>query len=330
MIRNHQSLKSSFADQLYAQWQREDRSVPCWVPSLVSQLQIDGGNFRLRGLARRLEALSLPCDPLRGELAPPIELAVVVAPKDFATAAHAIDGALLHSRNPIVTIRMITPAHSLSQAKRQFKHRFGIGVDVLADEECLSEASRKLLRSRFEARYGWVLQQFLCVWAVINGSHSATLIIDADTVLTRDRTFFGNARQILPVSIEYHEPYFRLVRRLGIWQSVSRHSHVVHHMLQQAAVWKMILSKVSDGSLEDLVKSVVSLAERDQGSALSVDYELYAQGLLHVSPSLAIETKWSNLSLRMSGITQFDDWLTHSKLPQKYFSVSCHSHGLNL
>ncbi len=301
--------------------------MPSWLPRLLTCLPTGYGDFRLTGLGRRIEALSLPSDPLSEELAPAIELAVIVAPKDFATVGLAIEGALEHSRNPITTVRMVTPSHSLGEAKLRFQRRFGVDVDIYADEDCLSRKSRSLLESKFAERYHWALQQFLCIWAVMNSSRPSTLVVDADTVLTRDRTFLGNSSQILPVSLEHHEPYFRLVSRLGIAQRVSRHSHVVHHMLQQAKVWKAILARVADGSLEGLVDSVVSLAESNEHSALSVDYELYAQGLLMLAPTEAVEVKWSNLSVTCLNLNQIEQELYCSKGWDEYFSVSFHRHN---
>lgn len=318
-------MRNKFVDRVYDQLQRVDRKPLFQSDHLWATLQKVSNERRIEGVSRRMQALSLPLDPLRFENPPPIGALVVAAPKDFSTLSLVLEGLIMNSRNPITEIALVVPDSAIHEARAAVGSKVKAPVIVTAENDLVSEECRKLLHSTFSHRYGWILQQFLIIAGVVTSSERGIIVVDADTVLTRPRTFLDeNYRQILPVSLEHHFPYFQFLGQLKSTYPCSWNSHVTHHMLQQPTVWREILNDVCGGSLQALVDSACAFASPVENSPLCVDYELYAQGLMKLHPRLAIEVKWSNYSRPLSPAEATPTYLELASKYSKYFSVSLH------
>jgi len=105
-------------------------------------------------------------------------------------------------------------------------------ITVLAQETLGSGYSdplkSKLDKSSNPSRYGWYLQQFFKIEALINSSAGKLVIWDADCVPVAEISLFDSSG--LPIYMtagEFHAPYFEMIERLLGITRVQNHSFVI-------------------------------------------------------------------------------------------------------
>jgi hypothetical protein len=323
MIRD---LRNGVADGLYAHYQRADRSPPLWA-SRTTVAVAGQDSDRTSGLNLRLEALRLPVSPLGDRSAQPLELLVVVAPKDFDILPLSLEGAFANSGHPISRASLIVPASGLREATliaERFSDR--TRVSVLCEDDVISESLREKLRERFTTRYGWILQQLLCVAYVSASEAVGVLLMDADTVLVRPRAFLQGNRQLLMASLEQHAPYYAFLRSLHPMLNETGHSFVTHHMVQQPEFMAQVLELTCESQISVLVDHLLAYANASAESSVCVDFELYAQTALKLEPDRIALAKWCNASAKRSPTVLGASLAELSMTYANYYSVSFHSY----
>jgi FkbM family methyltransferase len=278
---------------------------------------------RLSHASRMLFEASLPSDPLAGKVdLPAIDLIIACHPKDAAVLPLAIVGAQSSSRNVIDRIFVVAPdSHSLLDM------RSIPGVEVVDERELLPEPIVKIVRRVVpRERQGWVIQQLVKFQASLASEKAASLILDADTVLLRRRTFLDHeGRQILSVSHERHDPYVRHART--IWSVPNRPSisFVTHHQLMQRDIVESMFGADGSGLAEWL-----STADWQQQSAVS-EYHSYGIWLTTEFPGRALLASWGNVAVPSRSLPDgYDDvGLQYRRVRDAYpkaWSLSAHAY----
>lgn len=319
-------LKISITESLYAYFQRRDKRPPIWYEPLLF-FGPEGKLTRSRHLAKRLWALRLPISPLGESSDIPIEVLIVVAPKDFNILPFSIEGAIRNAGHPISRLVLIVPNNSIEKAWGILSPWSAIvECEVVGEDSVISESTRRALRKSFTNRYGWILQQLLCLAFVAKSEAAGVLLLDSDTILVSKRALFNAERQILMVSLERHEPYYKFLNSLNSIFGEMENTFVTHHMVQNPQRMREILDVTCDGDMEQLADEIISLVDHEQISSVCVDFELYAQAMCNSYSNQVVLTKWSNISVpraeALSGVT-FDQI---QKRYHNYCSVSFHSY----
>lgn len=291
------NLKSRALDLGYSFLSRSDVVVPGrFVPPPVLGTSI--GSSRKINVYRRLASLQLPIAPLGVSSRVPLEVIFVAAPKDFEILPLAVEGAVANCGSPVSQVILVTTAEGVGSSSHLRSRLSGLAdLSIISEDDVIDEAVRHKIRALFPDRYGWVLQQLLCVAVTTQTSASAVLIMDADTILLRQRALIDESRQLLLPSLENHLPYYDFLARVHPLFSSMRYSFIGHYMVQRPDEMKEVLSYCV-GDFEGLVEAIASHADRSVPSPICVDFELYAQGLVALKPNGAVLAKWSNISAK--------------------------------
>ena len=235
-------------------------------------------------LVRALIAGALPLDPLNSSNGlPSIGVIIPATQKDLGVLAWAVES-LKFVSNPITSVTIISPDLNA----RDLPH----GVDLTRDEETIPPLIMDLVRRRFpQERWGWVLQQAAKIIAVLSATESASLVLDADTVLIAKRAFLDtNRKQLLCPSIEFHQPYATQFAHYWGVDSTSL-SFVTHHQLMQ----KDILEEMFPLKAES-VAAWIDAADPQEPSSLS-EYHCYGAWVTTFHPDRATYGRFRNRSI---------------------------------
>jgi len=233
----------------------------------------------------------------------PMEILFVAARKDFRTLELTINGVIDTCRREISRISIVVPDQDLAYCEVVVASCTSneIEIEIRSESSVLDESLAKLIFSRFGERGGWVLQQVLKLEFVRNSLSAGVLIIDADTVLVKNRMWLNSdGIQALMPSWEYHRPYFDFLSALAPFKSQSpfspRFSFVSHHMLMQPNIVKEIYRACGWNGPKNLVHYLCQLSNLESESPISIDYELYGHFLLVTHPEKVNLVKWGNAS----------------------------------
>lgn len=271
--------------------------------------------------SRRVLDCAQPVDPIKTMgVGPTIELVVVANEKDFDFLPLSIYAARQRVRNPIDRVRVIVPTADISAAKK-----LGLDAEVLAEENCLPEL---LLRAVDEhhppGRRGWILQQVLGLWAILESPYAGVLLLDADTVLLRSRLFLTRGGvQLLSLSHEYEAAYERHATKQ--WGKRLRNhglSYVTHHQMVQPDVLRQMFPGAV--ALERWIRSA-SIETRSPVS----EYHSYGRWLSDHYPERVRFGRWRNKALNPSQLELKDLPTSLENLDERFphsLSVSLHSY----
>lgn len=282
---------------------------------------------------RSLECFQLNPDPLAlkpgGGKLPNIGVAVACGPRDIPCLSMTMFGAIAGSRNPIDSATVVIPERYLESGSAELVHFSsvtGIDVEWTTDESVLGIDLISQIRAAFGRRSNWVIQQYLKVWTVARSNSRGLLLIDADTVLLRKRTWLlESQRQVLLPSDYFHSPYYRFLGMLSPIFSAPLISFVSHHALMQPDVFRTILAEIGCSGPESLHDRAVNLYDRSTESPFSLEYDLYSNALEVLRPDLGVRAKWSNIGKARSDIVGNPRAIEYlSGLARDYFSVSLH------
>ena len=254
------------------------------------------GYLRRRGLdAKRLiETLSLPVDPLSGAEGdlPAIDVVIPCGPGDAEMLPRVMESAPSGASNPIRRIQVVAPPSVITTLRPAVDSN----TDLIDENDLLGAAVVASIGKRFPSRRNWVLQQVVKVACVTSSQAPGVLILDADTILLRQRTWLtSDGRQVLTPTIEWHQPYYDFLGRLSNEQwKAPEYSFVPHHMLMQPELMARILVTLEITGLDGLVSALGDESRYQAESSFCSEYELYAQGLLNLSPASVALAKWSN------------------------------------
>lgn len=319
-------MKNHLVDRAYARYQRYNSAPGVTLTWLARTILSAANPSRGNAFSLRVAALNLPPDPLPGPSTEPIEVLIVSAPKDFGTLPWALKGAIANAGHPITKIHIIVPNKARKAAEVANAGPQDSLIEYSADEAILSRELRSRISHKFQKRSGWIIQQFLCIAGVYTSRSPRVLVLDADTILTRSRTLFADGKQLLPVTLEHHEAYFHFLRRLAPDWTLNPHSHVPHFMPQQPTIWQKIFTALGTPTFDEFAERVLVLAPETVQSPISIDYELYAQGLLKLDPERVFQAKWSNFAVKGQRGSDEESIQNALMLGSSYYSLSFHSH----
>jgi len=292
---------------------------------------------RLSETTRVCISLCQPIDPLRrSRNLPAIELVIPFVEKDLEALPLVLEYAKRNVRNPLARVVLITPKDATETGPRftrkgsseQLQGLLAANPDavVLYDQDILGAPLLEELNLRFgrgDRNAGWVTQQLIKLSAAMQSESEASLILDSDTILLSEKTWFSRDRvQLLQVANEYHSDFMRHVKSFFGVPKKLRLSYVTHHQLMQRDVVRQMFPKGSESLLE-WWKSSTDPIGRDLG-----DYEAYGSYLVHHFPERVAFGSFGNLF--SPHLTKFlrdiqKTGLGASDLIPDYCSVSFHS-----
>jgi hypothetical protein len=310
-------VNSWLKDKLMS-YSRIDRQPPrpiARLSALLTSFGIARVSHKFGFLFRYLYVNSLQFESAQNDspASPPIEILFVAARKDFRTLEVTINGVIETCGQEVSRINIVVPDQDLSYCEAVVTSCAPnqIEMKVISETSLLDESLAKLIYSHFGARGGWVLQQVLKLEYARNSLSSGVLIIDADTVLIKNRTWLNSdGIQSLMPSWEFHRPYFEFLSTLTPFKSqlhfFPRFSFVSHHMLMQPNVVKEIFRACGWNGPRELVDSLCQPSNKIGQSPISIDYELYGHFLLLHYPEKVNLVKWANTSASYSSNISID------------------------
>ena len=212
-----------------------------------------------------------------------------LAEKDLEIASACIRSLRQHLLHPITKI--VVPGQK-SKLIEQFCNR-----ELLEYWDETEFLDQRILdfqwRTGGQNRSGWIRQQFikLTVAECLEGDHF--LIIDADTLLTRDLAFMEGDRQILWRADDLVEEYYAFVEAM-IGKVTHRNcSFVTHCMLFQRHTLKALKSCIEERSGRDWIDAMLGAIQLDKAAGMS-EYEIYAHFLMRENSSEFRTRYWYN------------------------------------
>lgn len=271
---------------------------------------------------RQVIELAQPADPLAAcaELTP-IDVIIPCHSKDMAMMELVLAGVQSSSRNPINEVRLFAPAAMVSDLRSLCP-----AAVVESDDDILGEQLVNLVKTIVPRdRRGWIVQQLIKVAAAMASKCEGSMVLDADTVLLRERTWLTKGGvQLLNVSADYHFPYVAQAERM--WGAKAKYtglSFVTHHQLMQNDILRIMFGDARDG-LANWLKMV------DSTNSLS-EYYCYGTWVMRNARSRVRLAQWENRpsprsdspyeTLDVSASLE----LLRSRFPHAY-SVSFHSY----
>lgn len=211
-----------------------------------------------------------PLDPLRhdtGGRLPTIDVLIPAHPKDAFALRYALSSAQAGSANPIRRFVVVT----LDDAVAELGEKLPTGTEVVSESSVLGELGPWVREHVPPEARGWVIQQCIKILWVLGNDASATLVLDADTILLKPRTWLNERGvQALCVSVERHREYVRHSTRCWPVSEESQSvSYVTHHQLMQT---RFLQEMFPDGAAS--LRRWVAHADFRQPSALS-EYHSY-------------------------------------------------------
>jgi len=258
----------------------------------------------------------LPIDPLRSAAQPQISVVVMCGPRDQSLLDLCLEGILTCVGNPIQELRVVSPGAAASSDR--YAH------EVIADADVLPKAVAERLSRGGGVRETWLRQQFLKIALTLTTTVPATLIIDADTILLKRRSWYSGDAQLLLPAHEFHSPYHRVNATLLGGRFVPLGvSFVAHHQLMQRAV----LSSYFGDTMEQFIAracEIVEAVDPEEQSCFS-EYEFYAN-LLYGMPQVPVLGRWGNRAISRSRLGSAPTWSELSRGYSRCCSISCHGY----
>jgi hypothetical protein len=256
-----------------------------------------------------------------------IELVIVSTSKDFDILPESINYAFRALKPYKITgARVIVPSRDMAACKR-LTMNVECQVEIIDENDLISQNHFKKLTEVFGGRNTWVLQQLLKVQAVLTSKSDAVLILDSDTVLLRSRPWFSpTGYQILMPSMEYNASYYQFLNKLHISELVPKYSFVSHHMLMQPKILSNILNSLDLLEIDSFITYICRNANTNVQSPICIEYEMYGQYLYNTEPTGYFLERWSNISIsRKHSGTILKSKFAKFILRTFYNSVSFHS-----
>lgn len=241
-----------------------------------------------------------------------IDIVIVSTSKDFDILPYALDFAVGSlSKYRLGEIRVVVPEKDYALCLQLLSEK-KIKVTVVNEETIVTSDQLVKLKSVFQGRATWILQQLLKINSVKASQADAVLILDSDTILLRRRPWFSSSgQQILMPTFEYNFYYYEFLNRLGVSETTPNHTFISHHMIMQPKIVERLFRNIGLLNIEDQVEFICANADRTTQSPICFEYELYAQFLLNEGSQLFFFERWSNISI-----------------PRRYFKVVLSFPGL--
>lgn len=243
--------------------------------------------------------MSQRSDPLRSATPPPrIDALVPCAEKDLPTLPLVIASIHSASVNPVDRVVVVVRRDLLQRARAAMDAE----CDLVAEEDLLDEATRNLVDSIVPAdRRGWVVQQLAKFEVVASSPREGVLVVDADTVMLRPRTWLTDSRQLLVPVHEFHSPYEQHFQRFfGRTERAATVSWVAHHQLMRPPTVRAMFGLAKNERSRRLGEWVAA-ADFSQPSALS-EYHTYGRWLETRAPDGYALGRWGNKAVPRTSV----------------------------
>ena len=257
---------------------------------------------------------------------PDIEVLFVVSGKDSNLLPLAMKGAIASTQfNQLSRITIICPRSDLDLIQKKVDECSSPITRIIPEDVVISNPQIAVLRKAFGERAGWVLQQLLKVEYVKNSNSSGILIVDADTILLKNRLWLDSKMtQVLMPTWEQHRPYRDFLKENSFDCIENSLSHISHHMLFQPIIVREMLATYRITDLDYFMSLLIQFATKGN-SPFSIDYEMYAQFMLKNHTHLIRLEKWANVSLNGHQTSELNSEIP--KFRTRYHSVSAHSYN---
>lgn len=258
---------------------------------------------------------------------PPLRLLCVSHPKDFDVLTLSLRGALLHVKNPVTAIDVVSPAPDKARRVLENEIPTQTRVSFLHDNDVVAEEFRADLDRALVTHGAWAVQQLIKVLVSLRHPSEPTLVIDSDTILLRDKVWMNpEGRQLLYFSKFSNSRYGHYLRSWGMHEFDELRSFVTHHMLFQPGILEgALLSTFGSTEPRALVQAIVSSARELGFPEFSLDYEYYGNVLWSQGPEKYMLDKYSNLGLkRPSRFSDIEEVVRSLRKRGHYNSVSFH------
>lgn len=254
------------------------------------------------------------------------ELIVVSSKKDFELLPLTIPAGIRSLGNLYSgETTIVTPKVDVEECETVIQDLRDCGVRVISEETLIGKEEREALKIRFRNRYGWALQQFLKVAAILKSEHKYQLILDADTILVHQRKWIDSlGRQILFPSWEYNHSYYKLLEEMGIGKANPQFTFVTHHMCMQKDVLVEGLYRSGFKNTKQLLEFVLSKLTFEE-SPFCIEYELYGQYLFNYRKNDFFLEKWANRNVNRREILGMSVEDVYSKY-SGFASISAHDY----
>jgi hypothetical protein len=257
---------------------------------------------------------------------PPIEILFVSTRKDFEVLPFAVNYAMkATSQHELVGVYIVVPESDVELCQSIF---LDTNVNIISENQYISDDEFKSISQRFSKRSGWVIQQILKVRFVGNSKSAGVLIVDSDTLLLRPRFWFSlDGSQSLMPTWEYHTPYYVFLNKVGISSLRPKYTFVSHHMLMQPEILRKALAAANWNSDSDLIEAILRDSNENEDSPFCIEYELYAQYLIRSHIEKVKLDKWCNIGISRKKLPAVE--LKQATMLNKYegyFSISLHSY----
>jgi hypothetical protein len=261
------------------------------------------------------------------ELLPKIRATWLVHPKDFPVLAHSVSGVVQKSLNHVSEILIITPDPNQATALIQKLDLQNVTCRVEHENDFLTNAARKRLRTVFGDEYGTGLQRVVTTTSSLDQSVNGTLVIDADTVLLTSKPWLGpDGRQLMYFRSFIDPSYQRFLETWGMTEIDYARQFVTHHMMLQPKLLDQALNHVfGTSNSDDLVEIICESVLKLKSVYFCLEYEVYAQYVNHYFPQLFEYDKYTNLNMRRpSNPSQLDEIIRGRSRNPLYNSLSFH------
>ena len=257
---------------------------------------------------------------------PEIEVIFVSKLEDIQILGLAVKSIVKNSVNPISRIVIAVPE---TQCKPTSDYFINLAneklVEVVSENELVTEAIVQLIREKSPERFGWILQQVLVASFVLTTKSENVLIVDSDTLLIRPQVWVDKFKtQILMPTFELHLPYYNFFQHFSSKYPAPKISFVSHHMLVQTSIFREVY-QVFNGDVYTALEQAFSFADLSDNSPFDLKYEIYAQYLINNYKNQVSLIKWANLSCtRQQLATLIEGKSTAEGYARLYNSLSLH------
>lgn len=256
-----------------------------------------------------------------------VDLVFVVTRKDFEVLEYSLPSAIKSLRSmSLKCIKLIVPQVDIEECERIFG-KYDSRIQILNENEILSSMDRVILKEKFGFKYTWVLQQVLKVVAILSSESNYVLIVDADTILLRERNWvnaFG--QQLLQPSEEFNPDYYSFLKQFGFCESSPEFTLVTHHMFFQREFMMDALLKLQLSSVSELISLINEKLINTSPSPICIDYEFYGQYMLKFQKARVVLEPWSNIAISISHLKTICNSPTRLKILGFFYnSASFHS-----
>ena len=165
---------------------------------------------------------------------------------------------------------------------------------------------------------------------VLQSEAKGVLVLDADTVLLNSQAWLDSSGlQALHLSTEFTSSYYEFLGQLGFELGDYHPTHVTHHMLMQPVLLRSIFAQLRISGVEDLFERVLEFCHRHKTHSVSIDYELYAQGVTGYFPERISPQRFGNKTINSNSVPLTRDYVSDvvRRNRASFNSLSFHSYA---